>query len=179
MSVLNVLDTQTVNGSATAYIVVKTGVVRAYAASASTISFDGGPAITLAAGEAILLSCGKSKNVSVTAGTNANGAVFTVGGSGAGQRHSFAVGDFIQTIDGGDTDGFGSDFESAASGGKKVTAFTNTTITTDVDASGASGAYALSAADATANLVPLIQRTVKIVAGGNNVVVEQVQIVGG
>ena len=40
MSVLNVLDTTTVSGSGTAYIVVKSGVVRAYAASASTIKFD-------------------------------------------------------------------------------------------------------------------------------------------
>ena len=55
MSVLNVLDTTTVSGSGTAYIVVKSGVVRAYAASASTIKFDSGPAITLAAGEAGLL----------------------------------------------------------------------------------------------------------------------------
>ena len=31
MSVLNVLDTTTVSGSGTAYIVVKSGVVRAYA----------------------------------------------------------------------------------------------------------------------------------------------------
>ena len=39
MSVLNVLDTTTVSGSGTAYIVVKSGVVRAYAASASSIKF--------------------------------------------------------------------------------------------------------------------------------------------
>ena len=183
MSVLNVLDTTTVSGSGTAYIVVKTGVVRAYAASASSIQFDAGPAITLAAGEAILLSCGKSKNVSVHAATNANGSVFSVGGagvgSGAGGRHTIAVGDYIQTVDGGDTNGFGSDFESAASGGKKVTAVTDLTITTDIDASGAGAAYALSDADIIANTVPQIQRTVKLTAGSANVIVEQVQIVGG
>ena len=183
MSVLNVLDTTTVSGSGTAYIVVKTGVVRAYAASASSIQFDAGPAITLAAGEAILLSCGKSKNVSVHAATNADPCVFSVGGagvgSGAGGRHTFAVGDYIQTVDGGDTNGFGSDFVSAASGSKKVTAVTDLTITTDIDASGASAAYTLSDADIIANTVPQIQRTVKLTAGSANVIVEQVQIVGG
>ena len=182
MSVLNVLDTTTVSGSGTAYIVVKTGVVRAYAASASSIQFDAGPAITLAAGEAILLSCGKSKNVSVHAATNANGSVFSVGGagvgSGAGGRHTFAVGDYIQTSNGGDA-AFGSDFVSAASGGKKVTAVTDLTITTDIDASGAGAAYSLSDADIIANTVPQIQRTVKLTAGSANVIVEQVQIVGG
>lgn len=182
MSVLNVLDTTTVSGSGTAYIVVKTGVVRAYAASASSIQFDAGPAITLAAGEAILLSCGKSKNVSVHAATNANGSVFSVGGagvgSGAGGRHTFAVGDYIQTVNGGDS-AFGSDFVSAASGGKKVTAVTDLTITTDIDASGAGAAYSLSDADIIANTVPQIQRTVKLTAGSANVIVEQVQIVGG
>ena len=183
MSVLNVLDTTTVSGSGTAYIVVKTRVVRAYDASASSIQLGAGPAITLAAGEAILLSCGKSKNVSVHAATNANGSVFSVGGagvgSGAGGRHTFAVGDYIQTVDGGDTDGFGSDFESAASAGKKVTAVTDLTITTDIDASGAGSAYTLSDADIVANTVPQIQRTVKLTAGSANVIVEQVQIVGG
>lgn len=182
MSVLNVLDTTTVSGSGTAYIVVKTGVVRAYAASASSIQFDAGPAITLAAGEAILLSCGKSKNVSVHAATNANASVFSVGGagvgSGAGGRHTFAVGDYIQTVNGGDA-AFGSDFVSAASGGKKITAVTDLTITTDIDASGAGAAYSLSDADIIANTVPQIQRTVKLTAGSANVIVEQVQIVGG
>ena len=60
MSVLNVIDTQTVSGSGTSYIVVKSGVLRCYAASASTIAIDDGPAITLAAGEALLVSCGKA-----------------------------------------------------------------------------------------------------------------------
>ena len=183
MSVLNVLDTTTVSGSGTAYIVVKTGVVRAYAASASSIQFDDGPAVTLAAGEAILLHTGKSKNIGVHAATNANGSVFSVGGagsgSGAGGRHTFAVGDFIQTVDGGDTNGFGTDFESAASAGKKVTAVTDGTITTDIDASGAGSAYTISDDDVIANTVPMLQRTVKLTAGSADVIVEQVQVVGG
>ena len=56
---------------------------------------------------------------------------------------------------------------------------TDLTITTDIDASGAGAAYALSDADIIANTVPQIQRTVKLTAGSANVIVEQVQIVGG
>ena len=179
MSVLNVLDTTTVSGSGTAYIVVKSGVVRAYAASASTIKFDEGPAITLAAGEAVLLSVGKAKNAKIAAATDAATMVITAEGFSGGGRHTFSVGDYIETVDGGDTDGFTSDFETAASAGKKVTAVTSSTITTDYDSSAASADYALSAADATAGTVPLIQRTVKLTAGSANVIVETVQIVGG
>ena len=179
MSVLNVLDTTTVSGSGTAYIVVKSGVVRAYAASASTIKFDEGPAITLAAGEAVLLSVGKAKNAKIVGATDASSMVVTVEGFAGGGRHTFSVGDFIQTIDGGDTDGFTSDFESAAASGKAVTAVTGSTITTNYDSSAASGDYALSAADSTAGNIPVIQRVAKLVAGSNAVIVEQVQIVGG
>ena len=178
MSVLNVLDTQTVSGSGTAYIVVKSGVVRAYAAAASSIQFDAGPAVTLAAGEAILLSVGKPKSSRIKAATDAAAMVVTVDHGGT-PAHSFAVGDYIQTVDGGDTDGFVAAFESAASGGKKVTAVTNTTITTDINASSAGSAYALSADDLAANTVPQLQKTVKLTAGSADVVVEQVQIVGG
>ena len=71
MSVLNVIDTQTVSGSGTSYIVVKSGVLRCYAASASTIAIDDGPAITLAAGEALLVSCGKAKNAKIVGATDA------------------------------------------------------------------------------------------------------------
>ena len=97
--------------------------------------------------------------------------VVTVEGFAGGGRHTFSVGDFIQTIDGGDTDGFTSDFESAAASGKKVTAVTGTTITTDYDSSAASGDYALSAADSTAGDIPVIQRCAKLVAGSAAVVV--------
>ena len=86
MTVLNVLDTQTVSASGSAYIVVKSGVVRAYAASASTIQIDAGPAITLAAGGAVLLSVGKSKNIGITAATDAAAMVVTCDG-GAGSRY--------------------------------------------------------------------------------------------
>ena len=177
MSVLNVLDTQTISGSGTGYVVVKSGVVRCYAASASSIQFDAGPAITLAAGEALLLSVGKAKNASISAATNASPSVLTVLGGGT-PAHRFVVGDYIQTAANGDT-AFTSDFVSAASAGKVVTAVTDTTITTDIDASGAGGNYALSEADIVAGTVPVLQRAVKLTAGSADVVVEQVQVVGG
>ena len=177
MSVLNVLDTQTISGSGTGYIVVKSGVVRAYAASASSIQFDAGPAITLAAGEAILLSVGKSKSSTISAATDAATMVVTVDGGGT-PAHRFVVGDYIATSANGDT-AFTSDFVSAAGGGKKVTAVTNTTITTDYDSSAASGDYALSSAKIAAGTIPVIQRAVKLTAGSADVVVEQVQVVGG
>ena len=180
MSVLNVLDTQTISAAGTGYIVVKTGVIRCYCAAASSIQIDAGPAITLAAGEAILVYCGKPKHAKIASATGANPAVLTIQGYSNGGRHTFSANDYIETVDGGDTDGFVAAFESAASGGKKVASATATTITTDIDASSASN-YALSAADATAGNIPQVSRAVKLTAGSGSggVVVEQVQVVGG
>tara|TARA_B100000073_G_scaffold23402_1_gene18230 strand:+ start:3058 stop:3591 length:534 start_codon:yes stop_codon:yes gene_type:complete len=177
MSVLNVLDTQTISGSGTGYITVKSGVVRCLATSASSIQFDAGPAITLAAGEALLLSCGKSKSAQVSAMTDAATAVVTVLGGGT-PAHRFVVGDYISTAANSDA-AFTSDFVTAASGGKKVTAVTNDTITTDYDSSAASADYALSNSKVAAGTIPVIQRAVKLTAGSADVIVEQVQIVGG
>tara|TARA_B100000945_G_scaffold99763_1_gene78246 strand:+ start:4165 stop:4707 length:543 start_codon:yes stop_codon:yes gene_type:complete len=180
MSVLNVLDTQTISASGSGYIVVKTGVIRCYCAAASSIQIDAGPAITLAAGEAILVYCGKPKHAKIASATGANPAVLTIQGYSNGGRHTFSANDYIETVDGGDTDGFVAAFESAASGGKKVASATATTITTDIDASSASN-YALSAADATAGNIPQVSRAVKLTAGSGSggVIVEQVQVVGG
>ena len=181
MSVLNVLDTQTVSASGSAYVVVKTGVLRCLATAASSIQVDAGPAITLVAGESILVYCGKPKHAKISAATDANPTVLTIQGFSGGGRHTFSANDYIETVDGGDTDGFVAAFESAASSGKKVASATGTTITTDIDASSASGDYALSAADATAGNIPQVSRAVKLTAGSGSggVVVEQVQIVGG
>ena len=177
MSVLNVIDTQTISASGSGYVVVSSGVLRCYAASASTIKIDAGPAVTLAAGEALLLSCGKSKNAQISAMTDVATAVVTVLGGGT-PAHRFAVGDYIATQANGDA-AFTSDFVAAASGGKKVTAVTDTTITTDYDSSAASADYALASAKVEAGTIPTIRRAVKLTAGGADVVVEQVQVVGG
>ena len=178
MSVLNVIDTQTISASGTGYIVVKSGVIRVYSASASTIKIDAGPAITLAAATPELISVGKPKSSRIKAATDAAAMVVTVDHGGT-PAHTFSVGDYVATVDGGDTDGFTSDFESAASSGKKVTAISYTTITTDYDSSGASADYAVSSADVIAGTLPQIQKAVLLTAGGADVVVEQVQVVGG
>ena len=83
----------------------------------------------MAAGEAILLSVGKSKSGTISAATDAATMVVTVDGGGT-PAHPFVVGDYIATSANGDA-AFTSDFVSAAGGGKKVTAVTNTTITGD------------------------------------------------
>ena len=178
MSVLNVIDTQTITASGNGYIVVKSGVLRVYSASASSIQIDDGPAITLAAATPELISCGKPKSSRIKAATDAATMVVTVDHGGT-PAHTFAVGDYITTVDGGDTDGFTSDFESAVGSGKKVTAISDTTITTDYNSGGASADYAVSSADVIAGTLPQIQRAVLLTAGGADVVVEQVQIVGG
>ena len=100
MSVLNVLDTQTISAAGTGYIVVKTGVIRCYCAAASSIQIDAGPAITLAAGEAILVYCGKPKHAKIASATGANPAVLTIQGYSNGGRHTFSANDYIETVDG-------------------------------------------------------------------------------
>jgi len=56
MPVLKVLSTNAIAGSGTEYQVVQTGYYRVLAtAAASTVSFNGGPAITLVQNEALLL----------------------------------------------------------------------------------------------------------------------------
>ena len=129
---IKVLDTQTVSAGATAYIIVKTGIIRCTCATASTIAIDDGPAIQLpglGAG-ATELSVGHPKKSRLNAATDAATMVVTVDGGGT-PAHNFAVGDFVATVNGGDTN-FAAAFVSAASAGKKVTAVTNTTITTDI-----------------------------------------------
>lgn len=172
---INVLDTTTVAAGATAHIIVKTGTIRCTCATASTIAIDGGPAIQLpgiGAGSTELY-VGHPKKARLSAATDAAAMVVTVNGGGT-PAHNFAVGDFVATINGGDTN-FAAAFVSAASAGKKVTAISNTTITTDIDSSAASADYALATAEYAVNQVPELQRCVKLVAGSVEVVVEQVQ----
>mgnify|MGYP003300749944 FL=1 len=177
MSVLNVIDTQTVSGSGTAYITVKSGVLRVLATSASSIQVNAGPAITLAAGVPELISCGKPANARIASATGANPQVITVE-SGGTPGHKFVTGDYISTQNGGDTT-YTSDFVSAVAGGKVVASTTDGTITTDIDSSGASGNYSNADAQLILGQTPLVNRAVKLTAGSADVIVEQVQVVGG
>ena len=109
--------------------------------------------------------------------TDSATSVIIVLGGGT-PAHKFAVGDYIATEANGDA-AFTADFVSAVADGKKVTAVTDTTITTDYDSSAASADYGLATAKVAAGTVPTLKRAVKLTAGSANVVVEQVQIVGG
>jgi hypothetical protein len=51
MSVLNVLNTNSITASQSEYQIVNTGIYRVSATSASTVQFNAGPAIQLLAGE--------------------------------------------------------------------------------------------------------------------------------
>ena len=177
MSVLNVIDTQTVSGSGTAYITVKSGVLRVLATSASSIQVNAGPAITLAAGVPELISCGKPANARIASATGADPQVITVE-SGGTPGHKFVTGDYISTQNGGDTT-YTSDFVSAVASGKVVASTTDGTITTDIDSSSAGGNYSNADAQLILGQTPLVNRAVKLTAGSADVIVEQVQVVGG
>ena len=177
MSVLNVIDTQTVSGSGTAYITVKYGVLRVLATSASSIQVNAGPAITLAAGVPELISCGKPANARIASATGANPQVITVESAGT-PGHNFVTGDYISTQNGGDTN-YAAAFVSAVGSGKAVASTTDGTITTNIDSSSAGGNYANADAQLILGQTPLVNRAVKLTAGSADVVVEQVQVVGG
>ena len=177
MSVLNVIDTQTITASGNGYIVVKSGVLRVYSASASSIQIDDGPAITLAAGVPELISCGKPANARIASATGANPQVITVE-SGGTPGHKFVTGDYISTQNGGDTN-YAAAFVSAVGSGKAVASTTDGTITTNIDSSSAGGNYANADAQLILGQTPLVNRAVKLTAGSADVVVEQVQVVGG
>ena len=147
------------------------------ATSASSIQVNAGPAITLAAGVPELISCGKPANARIASATGADPQVITVE-SGGTPGHKFVTGDYISTQNGGDTT-YTSDFVSAVASGKVVASTTDGTITTDIDSSGASGNYSNADAQLILGQTPLINRAVKLTAGAANVIVEQVQVVGG
>ena len=177
MSVLNVIDTQTVSGSGTAYITVKSGVLRVLATSASSIQVNAGPAITLAAGVPELISCGKPANARIASATGANPQVITVE-SGGTPGHKFVTGDYISTKNGGDTT-YAAAFVSAVGSGKTVASTPDGPITTNIDSSSAGGNYSNADAQLILGQTPLVNRAVKLTAGSADVIVEQVQVVGG
>ena len=177
MSVLNVIDTQTVSGSGTAYITVKSGVLRVLATSASSIQVNAGPAITLAAGVPEIISCGKPANARIASATGANPQVITVE-SGGTPGHKFVTGDYISTQNGGETN-YAAPFVSAVGSGKAVASTTDGTITTNIDSSSAGGNFSNADAQLILGQTPLVNRAVKLTAGSADVIVEQVQIVGG
>jgi hypothetical protein len=178
MTVLNVLSTNSVAAGASEYQVVQTGYYRVGStAGAATVSFNGGPAITLVQNEFILVRGGKPGQAKVIKAVDDSTADYYVGEhiQDTSTNHPFSVDDYIAVVDDGTSPAPNSNFLSAGTAGKKITAtnFTNM-LSTDVDSSGASADYTWSSGRKA-----LIQRCVKITAATSAVIVEEVQVVGG
>ena len=179
MPVLKVLSTNAISGSATEYQVVQTGYYRVGStAGAATVSFNGGPAITLVQNEFILIKGGKPGQAKIVKAIDDSTADYYVGEhiQDSSANHPFSVGDFIAIIDDSTSPAIDSNFLSAGTAGKKITAIStmNNILTTDVDSSSASADYTWASGTKAR-----IQRAVKITAATNVVIVEEVQVVGG
>ena len=177
MTVLNVLSTNSVAAGATEYQAVQTGFYRVVAtAGDATIAFNDGPAITLIQDQALILKGAKPGQARIVKATDSATSVYTLG-TNLGEisdTHPFSVGDFIAVEDDSTSPAIGSAFLSAGTAGKKITAATGRTITTDVDASSASADYTYAYSGPQA----IVQRAVKIAVTGQAVIVEEVQRIG-
>ena len=178
MTVLNVLSTNSVAAGASEYQTVQTGYYRVGStAGAATVSFNGGAAITLVQNEFILVKGGKPGTAKIVKGTADATTDYYVGEhvQDTSANHPFSVGDFIAIVDDSTSPTIDSNFLSAGTAGKKITAIsTNNVLSTDVDSSSASADYTWSSGSKAK-----IQRAVKITAATSAVIVEEVQVVGG
>ncbi|AOV60923.1 hypothetical protein T191209_091 [Synechococcus phage S-CAM22] len=178
MTVLNVLSTNAIAADATEYQVVQTGYYRVVAtAGDATVAFNGGPAITLIQDQALLLRGGKPGQARIVKAVDDSTADYQLG-TNLGEltdTHPFSVGDFIAVEDASTSPAINSNFLSAGTAGKKVTAATGNTISTDIDSSSAPADYSYAYSGPQA----IVKRCVKIAATGNAIVVEEVQVVGG
>ena len=178
MTVINVLSTNAIAADATEYQVVQTGYYRVVAtAGDATVAFNGGPAITLIQDQALLLRGGKPGQARIVKAVDDSTADYQLG-TNLGElsdTHPFSVGDFIAVEDASTSPAIDSNFLSAGTAGKKVTAATGNTISTDIDSSSASADYTYAYSGPQA----IVKRCVKIAATGNAIVVEEVQVVGG
>lgn len=175
MSVLNVLNTNSITATQSEYQLVRTGIYRVTASSATTIAFNDGPAIQVLAGESLIVKGANPGRAAITAATDSATAVYTLGDGGVGltgDTHPFISGDYIAVLDPSSV--IPAAFESADTAGKKITAATGNTITTDIDSSAATADYAY-----VTGAKAYVHRCIKITAGAANIVVEEVQIVGG
>ena len=177
MTVLNVLSTNSIAAGATEYQTVQTGFYRVVAtAGDATIAFNDGPAITLIQDQALILKGAKPGQARIVKATDSATSVYTLG-TNLGEisdTHPFSVGDFIAVEDDSTSPAIGSAFLSAGTVGKKITAATGRTITTDVDASAASADYTYAYSGPQA----VVKRAVKIAVTGQAVIVEEVQRIG-
>ncbi len=178
MTVLNVLSTNAVAADATEYQVVQTGYYRVVAtAGDATVSFNGGPAITLIQDQALLLKGGKPGQARIVKGVDDSTADYQLGTNlgEVSNTHPFSVDDFIAVEDASTSPAINAAFLSAGTAGKKVTAVTPNSISTDIDSSAASADYTYAYSGPQA----VIKRCVSIAATGQAIVVEEIQVVGG
>ena len=177
MTVLNVLSTNSIAADATEYQVVQTGYYRVVAtAGDATVSFNGGPAITLIQDQALLIKGGKPGQARIVKAVDDSTADYQLGTNlgEVSNTHPFSVGDFIAVEDASTSPAIDSNFLSAGTAGKKVTAATGNTISTDIDSSSASADYTYAYSGPQA----IVKRCVSIAATGNAIVVEEVQRIG-
>ena len=177
MTVIKVLSTNSV-AAGTEYQTVETGFYRVIAtAGDATIKFNDGPAITILQDEALLINSGvKPGAARILKATDSATSVYTLGHNlgEVGNTHPFSTGDFIAVVDDGTSRAINSNFLSAGTAGKKITASTGSTITTDVDASGASADYTFAYSGPQA----FVRRAVKITVATQTCIVEEIQVMG-
>ena len=174
MSVIKVLSTNSV-AAGTEYQVVQTGFYRVIAtAGDATIKFNDGPAITILQDQPLLINSGVKPGQSrIVKATDSATSVYTLG-TNLGElsdTHPFSSGDFIAVEDDGTSPAIASAFLSAGTAGKKITAATGRTITTDVDASAASADYTYAYSGSQA----VVKRAVKITVATQTCIVEEIQ----
>ena len=174
MSVIKVLSTNSV-AAGSEYQVVQTGFYRVIAtAGDATIKFNDGPAITVLQDQPLLLNSGVKPGQSrIVKATDSATSVYTLG-TNLGEisdTHPFSSGDFIAVEDDGTSPAIASAFLSAGTAGKKITAATGRTITTDVDASAASADYTYAYSGSQA----VVKRAVKITVATQTCIVEEIQ----
>ena len=178
MTVIRVLSTNDISGGATEYQTVQTGFYRVLALAAdSSVSFNDGPAAVVIHDQELLIKSGaKVGHANIVKATDSATAVYTLGQNlgEVGDTHPFSVGDFISVEDASTSPAIGSEFLSAGTAGKKITAATGSTITTDVDSSAASADYTYAYSGPQA----VVKRAVKITAGTGAITVEEIEIVG-
>ena len=177
MSVIKVLSTNSV-AAGTEYQVVQTGFYRVIAtAGDATIKFNDGPAITILQDQPLLINSGVKPGQSrIVKATDSATSVYTLG-TNLGEisdTHPFSSGDFIAVEDDGTSPAIASAFLSAGTAGKKITAATGRTITTDVDASAASADYTYAYSGSQA----VVKRAVKITVATQTCIVEEIQVMG-
>ena len=174
MTVINVLSTNAIAADATEYQVVQTGYYRVVAtAGDATVAFNGGPAITLIQDQALLIKGGKPGQARIVKAVSDSTADYQLG-TNLGEisdTHPFSSGDFISVEDASTSPAIDSNFLSAGTAGKKVTAATGNTITTDIDSSAASADYTYAYSGPQA----VVKRAVKITVATQTCIVEEIQ----